>query len=37
MNKLLPTRRLAYMRGPDLKPARDMLTAAVDLDKYQFS
>ena len=33
----LPTRRRAYVRGPDLKPVRDLLMVAIDLSEFSFS
>jgi hypothetical protein len=32
----LPTRRRAYVRGPDGKPVRDLLLVAIDLHDIQF-
>jgi hypothetical protein len=32
----MPTRRRAYVRGPDLKPVRDLLMVSIDLDGYSF-
>jgi hypothetical protein len=33
----MPTRRRAYVRGPDLRPVRDLLMVAIDLSGYEFS
>jgi hypothetical protein len=33
----MPTRRRAYLRGPDLKPVRDMLMVAIDLSDFSFT
>ncbi|SFM20487.1 hypothetical protein [Variovorax sp. OV329] len=33
----MPTRRRAYVRGPDMKPVRDLLMVAIDLSGYRFS
>jgi len=33
----LPTRRRAYVRGPDGKPVRDLLMVAIDLQDFHFS
>ena len=33
----MPTRRRAYVRGPDLKAVRDLLMVAIDLGSYEFS
>ncbi|MDM0117481.1 hypothetical protein QTI66_35790 [Variovorax sp. J22R133] len=33
----MPTRRRAYVRGPDLRPVRDLLMVAIDLSKLEFS
>jgi hypothetical protein len=33
----VPTRRRAYVRGPDLKPVRDLLMVAIDLSDYVFA
>ena len=33
----IPTRRRAYVRGPDLKPVRDLLMVAIDLSDFSFS
>lgn len=33
----MPTRRRAYVRGPDLKPVRDLLTVAIDLNDLSFT
>jgi len=33
----MPTRRRAFVRGPDLKPVRDLLMVAIDLSEYEFS
>ena len=33
----LPTRRLAYTRGPDRKPIRDMLMVSMDISNVTFS
>lgn len=30
-------RRRAYVRGPDMRPVRDLLMVAIDLDKFQLS
>ena len=32
----MPTRRRAFVRGPDLKPVRDLLMVAIDLSSYEF-
>ena len=32
----MPTRRRAYVRGPDLKPVRDLLMVAIDLSDFRF-
>ena len=32
----LPTRRRAYIRAPDLKPIRDLLMVAIDLNNFRF-
>jgi hypothetical protein len=32
----MPTRRRAYVRGPDLKPVRDLLMVSIDLSEYSF-
>jgi hypothetical protein len=33
----MPTRRRAYVRGPDLKPVRDLLMVAIDLSDFSFT
>jgi hypothetical protein len=33
----VPTRRRAYVRGPDLQPVRDLLMVAIDLGDIEFS
>ena len=33
----MPTVRRAYVRGPDLKPVRDLLMVAIDLSDFSFS
>ena len=33
----MPTRRRAYLRGPDLKPVRDLLMVAIHLSGFSFS
>ncbi|SCK32045.1 hypothetical protein VAR608DRAFT_2774 [Variovorax sp. HW608] len=33
----LPTRRRAYVRGPDGKPVRDLLMVAIDLQDFRFT
>jgi hypothetical protein len=33
----MPSRRRAYVRGPDLKPVRDLLMVAIDLSDFSFS
>jgi len=33
----VPTRRRAYVRGPDLRPARDLLMVAIDLSDVSFT
>jgi hypothetical protein len=33
----MPSRRRAYVRGPDLKPVRDLLMVAIDLSDFEFS
>lgn len=33
----MPTRRRAYVRGPDMRPARDLLMVAIDLSNFSFS
>ena len=33
----MPARRRAYVRGPDLKPVRDLLMVAIDLSDFTFS
>ena len=33
----MPTERRAYVRGPDLKPVRDLLMVAIDLSDVSFS
>lgn len=33
----MPTRRRAYVRGPDLKPVRDLLMVAIDLGDFVFA
>lgn len=33
----IPTRRRAYVRGPDLRPVRDLLMVAIDLSNFEFS
>jgi hypothetical protein len=32
-----PTKRRAYVRGPDLQPIRDLLMVSIDLSHFQFS
>ena len=32
-----PTKRLAYLRGPNLKPIRDLLLVSIDLSDFRFS
>jgi hypothetical protein len=32
-----PTKRRAYLRGPNLQPIRDLLLVAIDLNNYRFS
>ena len=32
-----PTKRRAYMRGPDLQPIRDLLMVSIDLSDFRFS
>lgn len=34
---MMPTRRRAYVRGPDMKPVRDLLMVSIDFKAYQFS
>lgn len=34
---MLPARRRAYVRGPDLRPVRDMLLVAIDLSGISFT
>jgi hypothetical protein len=31
-----PTKRRAYMRGPDLKPVRELLMVAIDFSNFRF-
>ena len=33
----MPTRRRAYVRGPDMKPVRDLLMVAIDLSDFRFT
>ncbi len=33
----MPARRRAYVRGPDLKPVRDLLMVAIDLSEFYFT
>jgi hypothetical protein len=33
----MPSRRRAYVRGPDLKPVRDLLMVAIDLSEFDFA
>jgi len=33
----MPTRRRAYVRGPDLRPIRDLLMVSIDLSDYVFA
>ena len=33
----MPTRRRAYVRGPDVKPFRDLLMIAIDLSDVSFT
>ena len=33
----MPTKRRAYVRGPDMKPVRDLLMVAIDLSNFSFS
>jgi hypothetical protein len=33
----MPTRRRAYLRGPDSKPVRDLLMVSIDLRRYVFA
>jgi hypothetical protein len=33
----MPGRRRAYIRGPDLRPVRDLLMVAIDLSEFSFS
>jgi hypothetical protein len=33
----MPTKRRAYVRGPDMKPVRDLLMVAIDLSDFSFS
>jgi len=33
----MPTRRRAYIRGPDQKPVRDLLMVAIDLSDFSFT
>ncbi|MDM0078452.1 hypothetical protein QTH90_28875 [Variovorax sp. J2P1-59] len=33
----MPTRRRAYVRGPDKRPVRDLLMVAIDLSNFEFS
>jgi hypothetical protein len=33
----MPTRRRAYVRGPDLRPVRDLLMVSIDLSGYEFT
>lgn len=33
----LPTRRRAYVRGPDGRPETDLLMVSIDLDEVAFS
>jgi hypothetical protein len=33
----MPTRRCAYIRGPDLQPVRDLLMVAIDLSDFSFT
>lgn len=33
----MPARRRVYVRGPDLKPVRDLLMVAIDLSEFSFS
>ncbi len=32
-----PTKRFAYLRGPDLKPIRDLLLVSIDLSNFRFT
>lgn len=32
-----PTKRRAYLRGPDMNPVRDMLLVSIDLSNFRFS
>lgn len=31
-----PTKRFAYVRGPNLKPIRDLLLVSIDLTNFRF-
>jgi hypothetical protein len=33
----MPSRRRAYLRGPDGKPVHDLLLVAIDLDGFTFT
>jgi hypothetical protein len=33
----MPTRRRAYIRGPDMKPVRDLLMVAIELSEFSFT
>jgi hypothetical protein len=33
----MPTRRRAYVGGPDMKPVRDLLMVAIDLSDFSFT
>jgi hypothetical protein len=33
----MPSRRRAYVRGPDMKPVRDLLMVAIDLSDFSFT
>ena len=33
----MPGRRRAYIRGPDMKPVRDLLMVAIDLSDFAFT
>jgi hypothetical protein len=33
----MPGRRRAYIRGPDMKPVRDLLMVAIDLSDFSFT
>ena len=33
----MPTKRRAYVRGPDLKPVHDLLMVSIDLSDFSFT